>query len=92
MTKTYSNYFTLRAGGVIHELTGIYGGAVKTTGKPEACSALKGHHTGGAESPPNHLPTVSGHKLLSGWLFSASFHWLTRKRVYQFFYSHLFIR
>ncbi len=59
--------------------------------KPEACSALKGHNTGGAESPPNHLPTVSGHKLLSGWLFSASFHWLTRKRVYQFFYSHLFI-
>ena len=60
--------------------------------KPEACSALKGHHTGGAESPPNHLPTASGHKLLSGWLFSASFHWLTRRRVYQFFYSHLFIR
>ena len=26
--------------------------------KPEACSALKGHHTGGAESPPNHLPTA----------------------------------
>ena len=53
-----------------------------------ACPTLKGHNTGGAESPPNHLPTALPLKRLAIFCF---LYWLTRKRVNQFFYTHLFI-